>query len=147
MTTEPIDLDAGRALADAATPGRWKFVEHLHVVMTETGDLVEGIPNAKYIAWFGTHGQAIIAELQEARDQLDIMGDDQPRKLAAVKKLLASGTRLVQIERDDARKRAEVAEAKLAKVEGYADKVEKVDSLVDPCCVADELRDILVGGE
>ena len=38
------------------------------------------------------------------------------------------------------------AEAKLAKVQEFADKVDKVEGLVDPCCVVEELRDILEGG-
>lgn len=54
------------------------------------------------------------AELERLRVAVD------PAKVDAVRRLVASATRLVQVERDDARKRAEKAEAAVARVRALA---------------------------
>jgi hypothetical protein len=86
MTTEPIDLDAAQALADAATPGPWTWVhdegsswdcltgpaEYENLVLWANGVHTEGWINADpadaaFIAQARTLVPALIAELIEAR--------------------------------------------------------------------------------
>ena len=88
MSTEPIDLDAAQALADAATPGPWIW-EH---DQEDSWDSLDG-PGGKSILWAnGMHTEgwinadtadaafiaeartlvpALIAELREVREELN----------------------------------------------------------------------------
>ena len=89
MTTEPIDLDAVQALADAATPGPWDHATKTYdggplVVAEGYGFPAEPLPaaggivcypdaDAAFIAQARTLVPALIAELRETRGRLTRM--------------------------------------------------------------------------
>jgi hypothetical protein len=59
---------------------------------------------------------AAVNALPELLDTLDVLSEEEPRRMEALRSMMAAGTRLVRIERDDARQRAEMAEDALKRV-------------------------------
>lgn len=118
MSTEPIDLEAVQALADAATPGPWRW-----------GDDNDGNGNTLIRAGYRW----------DALANLEYTSDEDGDFICQARTLVPALITELRAERG----RREVAETRLVKLRKVIDDADEFGDDVDPA----ELRDILEGGD